>query len=112
MLIEALTPLHIRLAAGDLHLSPGQPVCLDEADAAKLLAKAGDRVRAVQEHEPIKAGDKIEWDGWDLGKQQAVVLYIGHIDGTPWAACALPSGQHVEVNLRYASLAPKDDPKG
>ncbi len=48
MLIEALCPLHIRRAMGDLHLRPGIPVDLSDEEAVKLLQKVPDKVREVQ----------------------------------------------------------------
>lgn len=47
MIIEALRPLHIRRAGGDLHLLPGQAIELEAAEAQRLLTKANGMVRAV-----------------------------------------------------------------
>lgn len=49
MRIEALHPLHIRRASGDLHLRPGIPIDLPDEEAAKLLQKVPDKVRVVTE---------------------------------------------------------------
>lgn len=46
MIIEALYPLHIRRASGDLHLRPGYPEILPDEEAVKLLAKVPDKIRA------------------------------------------------------------------
>lgn len=53
MRIEALHPLHIRRAAGDLHLRPGVPVELPDEEAAKLLQKVPNKVRVVAEEEIV-----------------------------------------------------------
>ena len=53
MRIEALRPLHIRRASGDLHLKPGYPVELPDDDALRLLAKKPDAVRQVLTVEPL-----------------------------------------------------------
>lgn len=76
MRIEALRPLHIRRAAGDLHLRPGVPVDLPDDDAIRLLAKKPDAVRPV-----VKPGDHVEWLSPALPKQQGEVLAINP-DGT------------------------------
>ncbi len=49
MKIEALHPLHIRRASGDLHLRPGCPVELPDEEAEKLLKKVPGKVRIVTE---------------------------------------------------------------
>lgn len=71
MLIEALRPLHIRRANGDLHLKPGCPVDLPDEDAVRLLAKKPDAVRPV-----IRPGDLVEWLSPALPKQQGEVLAV------------------------------------
>lgn len=53
MLIEALTPLTVRLPERDLQLRPGEPVDLPDEQAAKLLAKALGKVRAVLDSDEI-----------------------------------------------------------
>jgi hypothetical protein len=45
--IEALCPLHIRRATGDLHLLPGFPIDLPDEEAQRVLAKARGKVRVV-----------------------------------------------------------------
>src|SRR5690242_8672079 len=45
MKLEALRPLHVRRASGDLHLRPGYPVELPDEEAARLLQKVPDKVR-------------------------------------------------------------------
>jgi hypothetical protein len=47
LLIEALTPIRIRLPDGERSLLPGQPVDLSEEHARRLLEKAGRKVRPV-----------------------------------------------------------------
>jgi hypothetical protein len=47
MRIEALYRLHIRRAAGDLHLRPGVPIELSDEEGAKLLEKIPAKVRLV-----------------------------------------------------------------
>lgn len=73
-MIEALQPLHIRRAAGDLHLLPGYPVELPDDEASKLLSKAGGKVRAIPEEsltvDPAMRPDgsplsSIYWETWD-----------------------------------------------
>lgn len=53
MKIEALRPLHIRRAAGDLHLRPGVPIDFPDDEAVKLLEKASGKVRAVPDAEVL-----------------------------------------------------------
>ena len=47
MLIEALTPIRIRLPSGRVVLTPGHPMHFSEEDGRKLLAKVPDEVRVV-----------------------------------------------------------------
>jgi hypothetical protein len=48
MLIEALTPLKVRMHGRELFMDPGQPQDLPDADARRLLAKVPDKVRIVE----------------------------------------------------------------
>lgn len=48
MRLEALHPLHIRRAAGDLHLQPGILVELPDDEAKKLLQKVPGKVRVAE----------------------------------------------------------------
>ncbi|MEO7860585.1 MAG: hypothetical protein ABIU05_09090 [Nitrospirales bacterium] len=52
MLIEARVPLAVRCLYGVVHLVPGVPAELADADALRLLAKAPGQVRAVESTEP------------------------------------------------------------
>lgn len=52
MKIEALRPLHIRRATGDLHLKPGLVVDLADDDAIRLMAKVPGAVRPVPVESP------------------------------------------------------------
>ncbi|TKB79291.1 MAG: hypothetical protein E8D42_07790 [Nitrospira sp.] len=90
MTVEALRPLHIRRAAGDLHLRPGHPVELPDDDAVRLLAKT-DKIYPV-----LHPGDSVEWMSPALPKQQGEVLVV-HQDRTfevfhplTVAVCRLP----------------------
>lgn len=76
MKIEALRPLHVRRATGDLHLKPGLVVDLADDDAIRLMAKVPDAVRPV-----ISPGDVVEWLSPALPKQIGEILAI-HPDGT------------------------------
>lgn len=53
MLIEASSPLTVRLPSGEIHLTPGQPVELPDEQAKRLLEKVPGKVRAVSSPEPI-----------------------------------------------------------
>jgi hypothetical protein len=49
MLIEAVDhPIRYRFPGGEIRLEPGQPVEVEPERAAKLLARAGAKVRAVE----------------------------------------------------------------
>lgn len=63
MLIEALCPLHIRRVGGDLHLKPGVPVELPDAEAAKLLAKVPTKVRIAHDEAEVVIEPAIRPDG-------------------------------------------------
>lgn len=76
MKIEALRPLHIRRATGDLHLRPGLVVDLADDDAIRLIAKAPGAVRPV-----VQPGDLVEWLSPALPRQQGEVLAV-YPDGT------------------------------
>lgn len=47
MKLEALHPLHIRRAAGDLHVQPGGYVELPDEEATRLLRKVPGKVRVA-----------------------------------------------------------------
>ena|SRR5215831_2796848 len=90
MTIEALRPLRIRRAAGDLHLKPGHPIELPDEDAIRLLAKT-DKVRLV-----FGPGEWVEWSSPALPKGNGEVLAV-HPDETfevfhsiTEAVCRLP----------------------
>ena len=52
MLIESSVPLLVRCLYEVVHLAPGIPVELTEADALRLLAKAPGQVRAIEPPKP------------------------------------------------------------
>jgi hypothetical protein len=56
MLIEALQPLTVRLPQGEVRLVPGHPTEIPSPHAERLLAKAGDKVRALH--------GKHQWIAW------------------------------------------------
>lgn len=47
MLIEAMTPLTVKLPSGDIRLTPGVAVDIPRVHAQRLLAKAPGKVREV-----------------------------------------------------------------
>ena len=49
MLIEAASPITIRLPSGEVHLTPGQRVNLSDEQAKRLIEKVPDKVRAVHQ---------------------------------------------------------------
>ena len=53
MLIEASSPLTVRLPSGEVHLTPGKPVELPDEQAKQLLAKVPGKVWAVHPPELI-----------------------------------------------------------
>ena len=63
MLIETSTPLRVRYSKGEFRLTPGHPVDLPEAQALKLLAKAGIKVRMVARPDSLmlKPGVEVAW---------------------------------------------------
>ena len=75
MMIQATHPICIRRATGNLHLRPGQPVELADADAIRLLALTS-KVRPV-----LHPGDIVEWLSQALPKQRGEVLEV-YDDGT------------------------------
>ena len=113
MLIEAVDhPIRYRFPGGEIRLEPGQPVEVEPERAAKLLAKAGTKVRAVEvpscdvvletASPTIRVGDRIEWERADLTVQHGVVDVL-HIDdaGTHWAFVTLGERWAV-VNMKFA----------
>jgi hypothetical protein len=60
MRIEALTPLKIKRPAGDMLLTPGEPVEFSDDEGRRLLERAGDKVRAIED--PLHIGMLIEWE--------------------------------------------------
>lgn len=54
MKLEAIgKPFTYKWPGGEVHLEPGKPIDLPPDRAAKLLARAGDRVRQVDPEEPV-----------------------------------------------------------
>ena len=60
MRIEALTPLKIKRPAGDLLLTPGEPVEFTDAEGRRLLERAGGKVRAIKDQ--LRVGMIVEWE--------------------------------------------------
>lgn len=56
MLIEATTPLVIRLRSGEVRLLPGQPMRLSKEEGEKLLLKAPGKVRCLEPEPPLQPG--------------------------------------------------------
>lgn len=94
MIIEALQPLHIRRATGDLHLRPGYPIELPDDEAARLLSKAGGKVRAILE-KSVTIDPAMKTDGsplssiyWETGDGRilgpAVPEYLARDRNTFW----------------------------
>ena len=106
MLIEASLPLTVRLPSGPIHLKPGQPVDLPDEQAKRLLEKAPNKVRMVQDASPlVRPGVTIEWQGADLTMRQGLVDFL-HVNayGTTWAFYSLPDGIWGVVNTKYVAL--------
>lgn len=72
MLIEALAPLTVRLAEGDIRLFPGKPVDWPEERALKLLARAPGKVRAITAASHV--GQIVTWESPIFGQLTATVL--------------------------------------
>jgi hypothetical protein len=101
MFIEAVDhPIRYRFPGGEIHLEPGRPVEVEPERAAKLLARAGAKVRAVM---PVmRPGDRITWTRGDLTVQHGVVDFLQtDAAGTVWAFCTLPDGRLTAVNVKY-----------
>jgi hypothetical protein len=101
MLIEAVDhPIRYRFPGGEIRLEPGRPVEVEPERAAKLLARAGAKVRAIT---PIMhPGDRISWTRGDLTVQHGIVDVV-HLDTDrqAWAFCTLPDGRWCAVNTKY-----------
>ncbi|MBK8274955.1 MAG: hypothetical protein IPK92_03730 [Nitrospira sp.] len=98
MVIESLKPLRVRLRDRTIDLRPGQPLELNDDEAALLLAKKSDKVWPV-----LRPGDVVEWRSPALPKQQGEVLVV-HPDKTfsvyhplTETLCRLPSGWVIKV---------------
>ena len=98
MLIEATRPIRVLIPDGELRLDPGRPMDLPEAQALKLLVKAGGHVRRV---EPITAlnldqlrpGVWVEWESPLLGHCH------GHVAMSPEDGWFVVRGHSVTGNL-------------
>src|SRR5690349_17498034 len=66
MKLEALRPLHVRRASGDLHLRPGYPVELPDEEAARLLQKVPDKVRVAPPGNTVTIEPAVRPDGRPL----------------------------------------------
>jgi|SRR5215831_1078305 len=60
MLIEALTPLKVRVNGRELLLDPGRPQDLSDDEARRLLAKVPDQVRVVSEPVVIEPARRLD----------------------------------------------------
>ena len=60
MRIEALTPLKIKRPAGDMLMTPGQPVEFPDDEGRRLLERAGGKVRAIEDS--LQVGMMVEWE--------------------------------------------------
>ena len=60
MRIEALTPLKIKRPAGDMLLTPGEPVEFSDDEGRRLLERAEGKVRAIDD--TLQTGMIIEWE--------------------------------------------------
>ncbi|HEV8328446.1 MAG TPA: hypothetical protein VGQ08_13275 [Nitrospiraceae bacterium] len=109
MLIEAVDhPIRYRFPGGEIRLEPGRPVEVEPKRAAKLLARAGAKVRAIT---PVMhPGDRISWTRGDLTVQHGVVDFL-HTDpdGTSWAFVTY-EGTWCAVNTRFVTEAPWRNP--
>ncbi len=99
MLIESLRPLRVHLRDRTVELRPGQPIDLNDEEAARLLKLKPDAVRPV-----LCPGDVVEWLSPALPKQRGEVLAVSH-DGNfevyhPLAGtlCRLPMMWVIRVN--------------
>lgn len=73
-----------------------------EAEALKLLDKAGDKVRAITP--VIHSGDLIEWQRAGTVQHGLVDFLHEEADGTRWAFCT-QGATWAAVNVRYATVA-------
>jgi hypothetical protein len=102
-------PFTYRWPGGEVHLAPGKPIELPDARAKRLLAKAGDKVRAITP--VIHSGDLIEWHRADGTVQYGVVDYIHtDADGGSWAFVTRGESW-AAVNLRFARLLDVTQPR-
>src|SRR5215510_9521711 len=74
MRIEALRPLKIKRPGGDMLLTPGEPVDFPDDEGQRLLERAGDKVRAIEDL--LQIGMVIEWDSPLFGLLRGIALEI------------------------------------
>jgi hypothetical protein len=101
MLIEAVDhPIRYRFPGGEIRLEPGRPVEVEPERAAKLLARAGAKVRAIT---PVMhPGDRITWTRGDLTVRHGIVDFVHvDLDGIAWAFVTLGERWAV-VNMKFA----------
>jgi len=104
MLIEAVDhPIRYRFPGGEIRLEPGQPVEVEPERAAKLLARAGAKVRAITPTIQPQPGDRITWGASGTPRGPATVDFL-HTDpdGTGWAFVTL-SPSWVAVNTKVVT---------
>ena len=74
MRIEALTPLKVKRSAGDMLLTPGEPVDLPDDEGRRLLERAVGKVRAIKDS--LQVGMIVEWDSPLFGRLRGVALEV------------------------------------
>lgn len=102
MLIEAVDhPIRYRFPGGEIRLEPGRPVEVEPERAAKLLARAGVKVRAITP--VIHSGDRITWVRAD-GTTHTGLIDVLHVDdaGTRWAFVTLGESW-AAVNMKFVT---------
>ena len=90
-------PLTVKLNGRFMHLQPGVPVELTQAQGLKLLAKAPGRFRVVSEPLPLTPGAIITWESPVVGRLSGPVLTVLDESVTVQhplseAPCTIPKG--------------------
>lgn len=74
MRIEALRPLKIKRPAGDMLMTPGEPVDFPDDEGRRLLERAGGKVREIEDS--LQVGMVVEWDSPLFGLLRGVALEV------------------------------------
>ncbi|HEV8329483.1 MAG TPA: hypothetical protein VGQ08_18580 [Nitrospiraceae bacterium] len=103
-------PIRYRLKTGEeVTLRPGVPMELPDQAATRLLQKAPDKVRRVNDAAipatcvtTLHAGSRITWEGADGNERRGTIDFLHcEADGTRWAFCTGLGGSWTAVNCKF-----------